>query len=147
MGAGSRASGEVRQQDQSVCHAMLKLPLVYTTNLSGCWAVSDSAGNCVCRHSALKKMRGRLLPNSFTAAHYGLLADIGLSQEEKQNELATVQIAVEAAKDKATAVESGHVYECSVELCHGTFASILVLHNSQLKHTQQAMYSQLHKAE
>ena len=80
-----------------------------------------------CRSASLQNMRGKLLSSTFSAAHYSQLKDIGLSQQEKEAEIATIQHAIDHAGTQANNIKPGHTQEIVVGLARDTFATVTVL--------------------
>ena len=72
-------------------------------------------------------MRGKLLASTFSAAHYSQLKDIGLSQEEKEAEIATIQHAIDHARTQANNIKPGYAQDIVVGLARDTLATVTVL--------------------
>lgn len=71
-------------------------------------------------------MRGKLLAST-SPAHYSQLKDIGLSQQEKEAEIATIQHAIDDALTEANNIKPGCAQEIVVGRARDTFATVTVL--------------------
>lgn len=80
-----------------------------------------------CRSVFLQSMRGRLLASTFSPARYSLLKDIGLSQQEKEAEIAALQHAIDREHTEANNIKPGHAREIVVDLARDTFVTAIVL--------------------
>ena len=80
-----------------------------------------------CRSTILQSLRGKLLASTFSPSHYNRLKDIGLSAQEKEAEIATIQQAIDDAKREATNIKPGHAHDIVVSLARDTFATVTLL--------------------
>ena len=80
-----------------------------------------------CRSTILQSLRGKLLASTFSPSHYNRLKDIGLSTQEKEAEIATIQRAIDDAKREATDIKPGHAHNIVVSLTRDTFATITLM--------------------